>query len=196
LSTTPFPQTTPQSVSLIAVQPAPVGQHPSPDWHTEIVVRSQVKLHADADRPGVYRVQLSAGGHSVSHDVGTVAGSQVSQGDSTTPLPQTDGQSESKLAFAPEGQHPSPFRFAVVVTNWQRAVQLPSSIRMSSVHGTPSEQLLGQLPVPVAMAASQVSPGSTLPFPQVAGQSGSDAEPHPVGQHPSGTAEQPASACI
>jgi len=48
----------------------------------------------------------------------------------------------------------------------------------SAVHATLSLQLAGQLP-------SQVSPCSTIVFPQVGPQSLSTADVHPVGQQPS-----------
>jgi len=190
-STRPFPHCGPQSLSFAAVQPAPEGQHPSPEAQVVMGWRRQGKEQADVDGSVTNGEQLSPPGQLGAQDGEEVAVSQVSQGTSTTPLPQMAAQSESMPACAPGGQQPSPLRMVVVGTKEHRAVQLPASIRMSSVQGTPSEQLLAQLPGPSAMATSHCSPGSRIPSPQVAGQSGSDAASQPLGQQPSAAAEHP-----
>jgi len=56
---------------------------------------------------------------------------------------------------------------------------------LSSVHATPSSQLLGHEPAPDAMPLSQVSPLSTTPLPQPGGQSESLLALQPEAQHPS-----------
>lgn len=134
--------------------------------------------------------QVSACGHDVGHEGGVEPVSHVSEGISTTPLPQVAGQSESTAAWAPGGQQPSPPRNAVVGTNRHRALHVLPSMRRSSVQGIPSAQVVGQAPTPLAIAVSQVSPASNLPLPQVAEQSGSVARVQSVGQQPSDVGEQ------
>ena len=58
-------------------------------------------------------------------------------------------------------------------------------------------QLVGQEPgLPAVMPVSQVSPGSTMPFPHTAGQSTSVLALQPVGQQPSLVNEQVAGTCV
>lgn len=167
---------------MAAVQPG--AQQPSVLAQVVIAWRVHRTSQPEAD-VRVQVAQASAGGHVAGQEPGSVPVSHVSDGGSTTAFPQVAGQSVSIPACAFAGQQPSPFRVAVVVTNTHRALQVCASTSRSSVQGTPSEQVLGQAPAPVAMAVSQLSPVSTLPFPQVAEQSGSVAVTQPVGQQPS-----------
>ena len=152
--------------------------------------RVQRKSQADAVSVRFHVAQASAGGHAVGHDVAGARVSHVSHGVSTTPLPQVAAQSASRAALAPGGQQPSPLRKAVVGTKAQRALHVPASSNRSSVQGCASVQLFGHAPAPLVIPVSQVSPGSTLPSPQVAEQSGSVTFVHPVGQQPSDVVEQ------
>jgi hypothetical protein len=98
---------------------------------------------------------------------------------SFTPFPQRAGQSESLLLLHPEGQQPSPELHAVTGACVHTTSQLPAfPVLTSVVHALPSLQLAGQLP-------SQISPGSTTPFPHVAPQSLSVLALQPDGQQPS-----------
>jgi hypothetical protein len=111
------------------------------------------------------------------HDVGQLP-SQVSPG-STTLFPQLGEQSVSVVASHPVGQQASP-PIQLAITGWLHAVLqlelLP--VMMSIVQALPSLQEVGQL-------LSQVSPGSTTPFPHDGEQSESETELHPPAQHPS-----------
>jgi hypothetical protein len=187
-STTPLPHRATQSESLPALQPG--AQHPSPLTHP----MTGWRVHRASQSVVVVRfhvAQISGGGHPAEHEAGVLAVSHVSHGVSTTPLPQVAGQSVSTPAWAPGGQHPSPFRMVVVITKTHRALQVSASISRSSVHGTPSEQLRGHAPGPDEIAVSQVSPASSLPLPQLGEQSGSFARVHPFGQQPSGVGPHP-----
>src|SRR5262252_527626 len=74
----------------------------------------------------------------------------------------------------------------------QTAEQVPAEISCAFMHGMLVQSLsVGQAPgFPAGMAVSQVSKGSTVPFPHVDGQSSScmaefGSEVAPFGQHPS-----------
>jgi hypothetical protein len=91
------------------------------------------------------------------------------------------GQSASLPGVQSGGQHPSPVAQAVMPAKVQRAVQADAEPdRVSRVQAMPSSQDVGQV-----AGGSQVSPGSSAPLPQVAGQSVSASWSHPDGQHPS-----------
>ncbi len=104
----------------------------------------------------------------------------------TTPSPQVDEQSGSCAALQPAGQQPSEAPHAVISVETQTAEQsaaLPASAVCRQAAGE-GGQLVGQAPSPVA-CGSHVSPGSTTPSPQVAGQSVSVAPVYPGKQQPS-----------
>src|SRR5262245_38669037 len=99
------------------------------------------------------------------------------------PSPQPSEQSLSEAWLAPAGQQPSPAAGWVISVCAHAAVQLPPFCSVSAVQATPSSQAVGQAPVwPAAIAVSQVSPVSTTPLPQPAGQSGSELMSAPGGQ--------------
>jgi hypothetical protein len=89
------------------------------------------------------------------------------------PLPQAAEQSGSVAAEHPIAQHPSCGPLVVMGACLQAAEQsLAAPVMLSTVHGSPSLQEAGQAPVcPVAIAGSQLSPGSSRPLPQVAAAS-------------------------
>lgn len=104
----------------------------------------------------------------------------------TTPSPQVREQSGSWAAVQPAGQQPSEAPQAVMAVETQAAVQVVASpvsavCRQAAGDGG---QLVGHALEPVAIG-SQVSPGSTTPSPQRAGQSLSVARVDPARQHPS-----------
>ena len=121
----------------------------------------------------------------VAGGAGEAGGSQVSP-DSTTPLPQVGGQSESALVVLvlhPVGQQPSPALQAVMAVWVQAAVQLALlPVSPSTVQALPSlqEARVGQ-----EEGRSQVSPDSTTPLPHLGVQSESLFALHPAGQQPS-----------
>ena len=87
----------------------------------------------------------------------------------------------------PVGQQPSLAALQAVMGVATQAAEQSSLLPVSAVcRQADSEggQLVGQAPLPVA-ALSQVSPGSTTPSPQLAGQSVSVARVAPGGQQPS-----------
>jgi hypothetical protein len=122
-------------------------------------------------------VQALASSQVIGHEVG---GSQVSPA-SITPLPQVAEQSLSLTLVQPLGQQPSPEWQISTGSCVQATLQLASlPVRLSAVQALPSSQLAGQV-----LIGSQVSPGSTMPFPHVAEQSESLAAVQPDGQQPS-----------
>jgi hypothetical protein len=183
-STTPSPQTTKQSVSVAAVQPA--GQQWSPPTQALIGVATQSELQVLGDPTKVSLVQsFGAAWQAVGHEPATAL-SQVSTGGSTTPSPHTAAQSASTVRSPPGGQQPSPATKAVTGRWTQLAAQVPPESSRSVVQGLPSSQAVGQAPgLPAGIATSQLSSIWTLPSPQVAEQSGSVAAVHPAGQQPS-----------
>jgi hypothetical protein len=100
-------------------------------------------------------------------------------------LPQTEAQSESWLAFAPLGQHPSPGAAFVIVLRSHFAVHcsvLPENVALMQPVDT---QLLFVAQV-VELFGSQVSCGAvTTPSPHRSSQSLSLATLAPSGQQPS-----------
>jgi hypothetical protein len=101
-------------------------------------------------------------------------------------LPHIGAQSVSVLWFAPGGQQPSPDAAVVIGVCEHEAMQVPPLTSASAVHAIASSQLVGHAPAaPAAMPVSHVSPESTTPLPQVAGQSVSVACVAPDGQQPS-----------
>src|SRR5204863_531114 len=97
-----------------------------------------------------------------------MAGSQVSLGPSTAPLPHTAGQSLSRLWLPPGGQQPSSGANMVMGATMQRALQVAFDSSISVVQLLPSSQDCGhEPPIPCGMARSQVSLISTTPLPQV-----------------------------
>src|SRR6185436_10889540 len=118
------------------------------------------------------------------------AGSQVSVL-STRPLPHTGTQSVSFIPLQPGGQQRSPAVQAVMAACEQVRVQsLMRPAVVSMVHESPSSHVERQAPaLPAVMPRSQISPMSTTPLPQTAGQSGSLSWLQPVGQQPSPMAQ-------
>ncbi len=173
-STTPLPQLAEQSESFSALQAE--GQQPSPEPHAVI----GAWLHA-VEQPEPTRVS-SVHATPSSQDVGHVP-SQVSGG-STTPLPQLGEQSLSFEALQADGQQPSPDVQAVMVL-WLHDVEHPDPTSLSSVHATPSLQVLGHMPAPETIAMSHVSGDSTTPLPHDAEQSESVVALQADAQQPS-----------
>jgi hypothetical protein len=174
-STRPSPQRAMHSPSVALVHP--LGQQPSPERHVVIAAFVHVALQVAALPASMSAVQAFPSLQLVGHDDG---GSQVSPG-STVPSPQLAEQSMSPGRAQPAGQQPSPPRHVVIATLAQSALQvlaLPTS--MSVVHASPSLQLAGH-----DDGGSHVSPGSSVPSPQLAEQSESLALVQPLGQHPS-----------
>src|SRR4051812_44321953 len=125
-STTPLPQTMGQSLSVSLLQP--MGQQSSPLTHAVMGCGSQRTLHMEGS-PSILSDWHWLG---ASHEEGQapgppaeIPGSHVSLGDSTTPLPQTNGQSLSRLWLPFAGQQPSPATKAVIGAYWQRALHVP-----------------------------------------------------------------------
>ena len=111
------------------------------------------------------------------HEVGQLP-SQSSM-DSMMEFPQMALQSSSLLLLHPEGQHPSPFKQAVMSVKAQAAsheVELPP--RESVVQAIASSQEVGQFP-------SQISPASTMLLAQTGAQSASLRLLQPAAQQPS-----------
>jgi len=170
-STTPLPHTGWQSLSFSELQAD--GQQLSPFAH--VVCRLPLThwtLQAAGSPIGTRSWQPTA-----AHDVGQLP--SHSSPASTTPFPQRTTQSASLVALQPDGQHES-FGVQAVVTAafTQRAshvAALPCSVRCWQPR---AGHVAGQLP-------SHISPGSTTPFPQRAGQSVSLMALQPVGQQPS-----------
>jgi hypothetical protein len=106
----------------------------------------------------------------------------------TTPSPHEAEQSESVATVAPGGQQPSPAAGVVMGVFVQAAVHVPPPMSASLVHAAPSLQLVGQLPAPLAMPVSQVSPISTRLLPHITMQSLSESELAAGGQQPSPSA--------
>jgi hypothetical protein len=114
-STTPLPQVTEQSESLLALHPA--GQQPSLKAAQVVIpVWLQATLQLALLPVILSMVHVLASSQEVGQDD---AGSQVSPG-STTPLPQVGEQSESLLALHPAGQQPS-LPTQVVMEVWLQA---------------------------------------------------------------------------
>src|SRR2546423_1776081 len=97
-STTPLPQTPRQSASLGWLQPA--GQQQSPARQAVRVWASPRAVQSLASPVRVYCLHALGGGQEVGQEPmagGAMPGSHDSLGPSTTPLPQTKGQSGSTL---------------------------------------------------------------------------------------------------
>ena len=106
------------------------------------------------------------------------------------PSPHSAGQSLSTAFEAPAGQHPSFDIGNVIAVRKQIAEQVRAEMSCATTQAFPAVQSNreGQAPaVPGGSPRSQVSPGSTTPFPQVGEQSGSVVAVAPVGQQPSET---------
>jgi hypothetical protein len=175
-SCTPLPQTAAQSPSETLLQVD--GQQASPDAQVVMALGSHRALQS-ADEPVSPKVvHPLAGGQEVGQAPAAPAAmalSQFSDGPSTIPLPQTTGQSASRLWLPPVGQQPSPPTKSVMAGKRHVALQVPADWRSSRVQARPSEQVCGQAPAaPGAIPVSQVSGGSTVPLPQLAEQSESD----------------------
>ncbi len=107
-------------------------------------------------------------------------GSQVSPG-STSELLQVPVQSRSLFASQPPGQQPSPLVHCVMIWLEHATLQfIALPVSASIVQALPSSQLVWQ-----DSGGSQVSPASSVPFPQVTVQSESFAALQPRGQHSS-----------
>jgi hypothetical protein len=184
-STTPFPHEAEQSSSLFALQPA--GQQPSPSAHWE----TEEWLQEAEQVPPLSSVSVVQGFLSsqlVGQAPGWPAGMPVSQPSlsSSTPFPHEGEQSASLTALQPAGQQPSPPVHWETGAWLQEAEQVPPLIRVSVVQGFLSSQLVGQAPGwPVGILVSQLSLGSSTPFPHEAEQSLSLFALQPVGQQPS-----------
>jgi hypothetical protein len=127
-----------------------------------------------------------------SHVAGHVAvGSQVSPG-STVPSGQVVEQSASVAEVQPAGQQPSLSAHTAIAVNEHtvsHVATLPPSV--SVVQALPSSQLVTQ-----PVLGSQVSPGSSTPLSQMAGQSVSVNASPPGGQQPSPSKGAVMSPCV
>jgi hypothetical protein len=172
----PLPQVSVlQSLSTVSSQPG--AQHPSPSLHSEMGVLEQSTLQLAALPVSSSVVQASLSSQSLGQEVG---GSQVSPA-STTPSPQVDEQSASTVSSQPAGQQPSPSAHPEMGAELQAALQLAAlPVNVSRVQSLLSSQSVGQ-----EAGGSQVSPGSTMLFPQLAEQSSSTPASQPTGQQPS-----------
>jgi len=167
------------------VRVQPEAQQPSPDTQAVIGVLVQVTLHSLAVpvRTSVVHALLSL------QVVGQLP-SQVSLG-STVPLPHRGVQSTSVFALQrPRSQHWSAVAEHVVTAVFVQVTLHCAAVPVSTsvVHALLSLQLVGQLP-------SQVSPGSTVPSPQLAEQSLSPGRAQPLGQHESPEVQAVTAAC-
>lgn len=185
-STTPLPQTAAQSASTASVPPG--GQQPSPATNAVTARCWQFAAHVPAETSRSV-VQGSPSSQLVGQAPGVPAGIAVSQASPgwTAPSPQVGEQSGSSSAVHPAGQQPSltgpQLVMGVSVQAAEQARPVNTSCRQTEGDG--GQPLgLGQAPGPAA-CVSQVSPGSTMPSPQVAAQSLSVARVAPVGQQPS-----------
>lgn len=128
-STTEFPQTGVQLLSLLALQVE--GQQPSPFAQALItVVLTHLAVQAAAVPCSARSWQPTAG-----QLVGQLAPSQLSlQAASVTPLPHWQAQSLSFAVVQPEAQQPSPFVQVLMTasfTHWALQVEaLPWSLRV------------------------------------------------------------------
>jgi len=144
-STTPLPQSAEQSLSLSESQPG--AQQPSSFTHVVMAVDWQTASHIAAlpIRASVVQALLS------SHMVGQ-SPSQVSPA-SRVPFPQVAGPVDGQLSMG------------VMTHSAEHSVDVPASV--STVHGSPSSQVVGQLPAPLAIPGSHASPVSKTPLPQL-----------------------------
>jgi len=108
-----------------------------------------------------------------------VAQSSVPSVQASPTFPVLSGQSLSEVLVHPVGQQPSPDTHWEMLWWAHATLQLAAlPVSVSIVQAAPSSQLTGQFP-------SQVSPDSTVPFPQLAEQSPSLLLLQPAGQQPS-----------
>jgi hypothetical protein len=174
-STTPFPHTGLQSLSVVALHPV-VGQQPSPFTHRVCV---PVSTHSAKHVPPLESER------NVHATCGQLVGQLPSQSSpaSTTPLPHTAVQLLSLRELQLAGQQLSSFKHIVCVPEfWHSAAQVPALARVRRLQAS-CGQVVGQLE-----SGSHVSPVSTMPFPQDAGQSASRLAAdvlQPGGQQPS-----------
>ena len=164
-----------QSLSVPEVHP--VGQQPSSGTQAVTAVWLQARVQSSLLPVIPSVVQGLWSSQEVGQEDG---GSQVSPV-STTPLPQTDEQSESLFALHTLGQQPSPETQAVMVVWLQVTLQLVRlPVLASVVQAMSSSQEVGQ-----EDGGSQVSPDSITLLPQVGVQSESLLALHAAGQQPS-----------
>jgi hypothetical protein len=184
--TWPSPQIGAQSASVAGVHPG--GQQPSPARQAVIGAWPQAREQPATDPEAKSSVQAFPSSQEGGHQPGmpaVMARSQRSPG-STTPSPQTAGQSLSSAASQPGGQQPSPGAHAPIGRVTQRALHAAAVPSSSTTVQAPSDgQAVGQL-APGVVPSSQLSLGpSTTPFPHAGAQSGSTANVAPGGQQPS-----------
>jgi hypothetical protein len=168
---------------------APLQTFPSVQARPATGLCWQCAWHVPAEMSAVSKHTLS-GVHEVGQAPGIPSGIAMSQSSplSIEPFPQPGEQSGSVAAVAPDGQHMSAGPMVVMMVCEHCAWHVPAPLKVSTVQGSPSSQLVGQAPLEPALAAmSHVSPGSTWPLPQTEGQSLSTAKeaPDTAGQHPS-----------
>src|SRR5262245_4745765 len=171
-----------QSRSVLALQP--LGQQPS--WAAPPQGRG-VRVQVAVQVPPLARVAISSQVVTQLLGFGQVdSGSQVSPA-STRPLPQTAGQSLSRVLAVPlqlAGQQPSLSMQAVIGVKVQAAVQVIAvPVSMSAVQALPSLLVVGQ-----EVGGSQFSPVSSRPLPHTLWQSLSRLPGpvlQPAGQQPS-----------
>ena len=140
----PSPQLGLQSSSVAALQPA--GQQPSLFRQAVIGSCQQARVQPATDPAARSTVQASASSQVLAQAPGWPAVMPRSHcsGASTTPSPQTVGQSESVTAVHPGGQQPSPPTQATMGVETQLAVQLAGEPRRATVVQDPAAgQLVG-----------------------------------------------------
>jgi hypothetical protein len=169
-----------QSLSFVALHP--VGQQLSSFAHDVIFEPWHDAVHV----PGlsnVWILQPFGAAHDVGHGFGLfMPGSHVSPV-STVPLPHTlSPQSGSVTAVQVDGQHWSAVMLHVLIAFFASTQCAEHGLVLSMTTEYCSQptfaHVCGQFP-------SQISPSSTIPFPQTAVQSVSFVDAQPVGQHPS-----------
>lgn len=147
----PSPQTGWQSESVAALQPG--GQQPSSSRQAVSASCWQARVQPATDPDARSTVQASASSQEWAQLPGipaVIARSHCSPA-STTPSPQTTGQSESVVAVQPAGQQPSPPMQRVIGVATQLAVQEAGEPRSATVvHDPAAGQALWQESPPAA----------------------------------------------
>jgi hypothetical protein len=172
-STTEFPHTGMQLLSLLALHP--VAQHMSPFVQEVTKVEfTQRAVHAVAV-PCRVRSWQPIGGQLL----GQFPSQNSLQAASVTPLPHWQLQSLSLTLVQPDAQQPSPFAQVAITVSFTHSAVHAAAVPCSRRRWQPiAGQVVGQFP-------SHFSPASTTPLPQRIAQSLSLALLQVAGQQPS-----------
>lgn len=161
-SIVPLPQVVLQSLSVWLVHPA--GQQPSSLAQVVRGILVHWNEHCSAEPVNESVVQAFPSSQVVGQSP-----SQVSPA-SVMPLPQEFVQSGSDPESQPSEQQPSFSAEHATGPASHRAVQLSASpIKAAVKHAGASSHDVGQAPSPSSISGSQASPGSSAPFPHLAG---------------------------